>query len=51
MTGDRPVRFYEGLRLKRRGLLTSLQSTFESASDEAKSLGPYALTTVVWSPG
>lgn len=26
MTGDRPVRFCEGLRLKRRGLLSFLQS-------------------------
>jgi hypothetical protein len=30
MTGDRPVRFYEGLRLKRRGLLTFLHSRCES---------------------
>jgi hypothetical protein len=27
MTGDRPVRFWEGLRLQCRGLLTFLQSS------------------------
>jgi hypothetical protein len=31
MMREHPVRFYEGLRLKRRGLLTFLRSAFEFA--------------------
>jgi hypothetical protein len=34
MTRERPVRFYEGLRLKRRGLLSFLHSLFGSACDD-----------------